>query len=207
MIRYIADTHFFLERIISEKGGRPFSSVEEMNNFMIKQWNSVTEENDTVIIIGDFSSGDGERTNEILKKLKGKKILIKGNHDNLYLNDPIFNRNNFIDILQYGEFDDSGKKALCFHYPIMFYNGQYYKKPETYMLYGHIHNTQDQVLIDQMIAMGKDFRYTDYLSGECSKIDFNLINCFCRYSNYVPLTLVEWIQLNNKIKHSDFGRS
>ena len=50
---YIADTHFGHERVI-EFDKRPFSSLEEMEEEMIRRWNAVVERGDTVYILGDF---------------------------------------------------------------------------------------------------------------------------------------------------------
>lgn len=77
----ISDTHFGHENII-RYCNRPFHSVEEMDDVLIKNWNAVVTNQDTIIHLGDFSLGKKERCVEILQKLNGKKILIKGNHDN-----------------------------------------------------------------------------------------------------------------------------
>lgn len=78
---FIADTHFFHEKII-KMCNRPFDNVEEMNKKLIENWNKKVTDDDTVYILGDVSfKGSKENTISILKQLKGKKILIKGNHD------------------------------------------------------------------------------------------------------------------------------
>ena len=50
-----------------------------------KLWNEIVEENDVVLIPGDFSWAtylkDTLQDFDYLNKLKGKKVLIKGNHD------------------------------------------------------------------------------------------------------------------------------
>lgn len=60
---------------------RGFSSVEEQNAEIIKRWNSVVSDNDNVIILGDLMLNDNEKGIECLKKLKGHKAFIRGNHD------------------------------------------------------------------------------------------------------------------------------
>lgn len=77
----ISDTHFGHENII-KYCNRPFSSVEEMDQTMIKRWNETVSNNDIVIHLGDFSFYCKDKTREIIKQLNGKKILIMGNHDN-----------------------------------------------------------------------------------------------------------------------------
>lgn len=76
---YSSDQHFYHANII-RFCDRPFSSVEEMNEILIKNWNDIVKEDDEVIVVGDFSMAF--RSVEIFtKRLSGRKILIAGNHD------------------------------------------------------------------------------------------------------------------------------
>lgn len=51
---FIGDTHFNHTNII-QYCDRPFTNVEEMNDYIIQQWNSVVGKNDTVYHLGDFA--------------------------------------------------------------------------------------------------------------------------------------------------------
>ena len=77
MIFFTADLHLSHRNII-KYCNRPFSSVEEMNNTIINNWNKKVNDNDTVYILGDLAFG---RCNEELSVMKGEKILIIGDHD------------------------------------------------------------------------------------------------------------------------------
>ena len=78
---FIADTHFGDENIIRYEN-RPFQSVEEMNDTLIKNWNSTVTQSDKVYVLGDFEQvKESIELRRILKSLKGQKYLIKGNHD------------------------------------------------------------------------------------------------------------------------------
>ena len=77
----LSDTHFGHAKII-DYCNRPFSSVEEMDETMIKNWNETVSNNDTVLHLGDFGLGNKEYITSIVKRLNGKKVLILGNHDN-----------------------------------------------------------------------------------------------------------------------------
>jgi len=83
-IFFIADTHFGHEKII-EYGERPFSSREEMDQVMIGKWNSVVGPSDKVYHLGDFGLQRASEMVDLCSSLHGRKILIKGNHDNLKL--------------------------------------------------------------------------------------------------------------------------
>lgn len=74
-----SDEHFWHLNVI-RYCARPFTSVEEMNEKMILEWNKVVKPGDTVICFGDFSMAF--RAVELYtKRLNGYKILIAGNHD------------------------------------------------------------------------------------------------------------------------------
>lgn len=80
----ISDTHFGHFNILKyEPDYRPFENIQEMNQFMIEQWNSVVGPNDTTIHCGDFGFGGIQNISNIFSKLNGKIILIKGNHDRM----------------------------------------------------------------------------------------------------------------------------
>jgi calcineurin-like phosphoesterase family protein len=83
---FISDTHFNHTNII-KYCNRPYSNTIEMNNDIIKKWNSVVSKRDIVYHLGDFAFFKKSQKNEydyisdIIKKLNGKIILILGNHD------------------------------------------------------------------------------------------------------------------------------
>jgi calcineurin-like phosphoesterase family protein len=62
--------------------GRPFGSVEEHDEGLIAAWNSVVGLRDEVWHLGDFAVGASpERCAQIFRRLRGRKILVRGNHD------------------------------------------------------------------------------------------------------------------------------
>ena len=202
---YIADSHFFHGALNTVMDCRGFANVEEMNEYMLRKWNRKVRPNDEVVILGDLSWGNAEETNALLNKLNGRLYLIEGNHDH-YLSKSGFNKNRFVWIKPYEEMKDNGRKVVLSHYPIMCYNGQYRiddkEQPKTYMLYGHVHDTYDEVLINQFQKMTREAKRTMIGSEELRSIPCNMINCFCMYSDYVPLTLDEWIELDAKRRES-----
>lgn len=74
---YIADCHFFHASLNTKMDKRGFESVEEMNEYMIQQWNKKVRKNDEVVILGDLSWGKDDETNELLNRLNGRLFLIK----------------------------------------------------------------------------------------------------------------------------------
>ncbi len=79
-IYLIADTHFGDEAILRYEN-RPFQSVKEMDETLIRNWNSTVSPKDAVFVLGDFSAYDLKKTAAICQQLNGHKYLIMGNHD------------------------------------------------------------------------------------------------------------------------------
>jgi calcineurin-like phosphoesterase family protein len=76
-----SDLHLWHKNIIKYEN-RPFSSVEEMNDTIIKNWNEIVKPEDTIINLGDVSFRlHKEILGICIRQLPGKKILILGNHD------------------------------------------------------------------------------------------------------------------------------
>lgn len=199
---YISDLHFGHKNLIERMDRRDFPDVEAMNQHMIDQWNSRVRSVDDVVILGDFCiSPKPDEVHAILDALNGTKYLIAGNHDR-FLEAKSFDRSKFKWIENYKEIKDNKRKVVLSHYPVFCYNGQYRMNDEgsssTYMLYGHVHNTYDEILVNQFIKQTKEAKRLVFgFEGE-QHIPCQMINCFCMFSDYVPLTLDEWIEVDRK---------
>jgi calcineurin-like phosphoesterase family protein len=77
----IGDTHFGHSRILDMEY-RPFINIEEHDEQLIQNWNSVVHKKDKIWHLGDVSFYGKEKTKQIISRLNGYKILCKGNHDN-----------------------------------------------------------------------------------------------------------------------------
>lgn len=136
MIYFTADTHFCHSNIIG-LCKRPFTDVAEMNETLITNWNAYITDRDEVYFLGDFAfKGSIDEVNRIIRRLKGKKYLIHGNHDYKYLKD-----NDFVNAFEwnkdYHTFNYKDAWFVLFHYPILEWE-HYYRK--SVHLYGHVHN-------------------------------------------------------------------
>ena len=56
MIYYTADLHFHYAPLLSS---RPFATVAEMDETLIRNWNETVTEADTVYLVGDVGYNDG----------------------------------------------------------------------------------------------------------------------------------------------------
>ena len=134
---YIADPHFGHENII-RLCNRPFSTVEEMDEVMIRNWNAVVKPADDVYIGGDFSYRS-KNAIEILDSLNGFKHLVIGNHDTKNLKNPEF-RSRFVEIGDILTAKENGIRIIICHYPMVAWNGMY---REAWHFFGHIHNNEN----------------------------------------------------------------
>lgn len=116
MVYFIADPHFGHENAI-KLCSRPFETVEEMNETIIKNWNGRVHGNDTVYIVGDmfFRCDDPE---PILKRLHGKKHLLVGNHDGSWLG-KIDTTKYFQSVSHMLETSDGAHALTLCHYPLL----------------------------------------------------------------------------------------
>lgn len=75
-----ADLHFGHQNIIAYEN-RPFADTDEMNRQLVSRWNNTVKKNDTVFVLGDVAFCSKTRTEELVRSLNGRKILVMGNHD------------------------------------------------------------------------------------------------------------------------------
>jgi len=140
LIYFIADMHFGHENVI-RLNKRPFSSVEEMDNTIIQNWNAIVRDTDTVYIIGDVWYRGKRNAVDYMRKLKGVKHLIRGNHDVKALKNPAF-VNCFDSIQDIADIIVGNERVILCHYPMLEWNG-YYR--ESLHIHGHIHNNRQGV--------------------------------------------------------------
>jgi len=135
MLYFTSDLHFYHTNILS-KTGRPFWDVDEMDHALIQNWNARVTEEDEVYILGDLTLKGPEKAAAILRALRGKKRLIRGNHDQ-FADRSTFERSLLLDLSDYAEITYAGISFILFHYPIAEWNGAF---QGAIHLHGHQHN-------------------------------------------------------------------
>ncbi|KAA8370757.1 metallophosphatase [Leuconostoc carnosum] len=177
---YTSDTHFYHESLLNSPVFSPrsqFLTSEEMNEKIIESWNNKVKQTDTVYHLGDISLAFTKpshlimtKTLEILNRLNGNLVIIKGNHDNMSLLKFLM-ANNYATVNGELKFTihEVGTRikfnhyeVFLTHYPLMF--GITKNKIN---LHGHIHNYS--VHQKENINVGIDSPEIDYLpSGSVS---------------------------------------
>ena len=160
---FTSDLHFGHKNILKFAKPRPFSTIEEHDQAIINNWNSVVKQEDDVYIIGDISLNlNAEEIENRLKALNGNKYLILGNHDRPKIYAKFLNSGLLKEMKDYASIkleDKVGRVYECilFHYPILEPN-HVFNKPiagkigPTCHFYGHIHNMNDYDEIYQQLG-------------------------------------------------------
>ena len=161
-VHFIGDTHFGHKNII-DYCDRPYSSVEEMNEDLIKRWNQKIKKTDIVFHLGDVYLGPKNNLKSIIEQLNGIKYLIKGNHDcwsnQVYL--------------------DAGFKKV-YDYPIIYKNfyilshePMFLSKNMPYFnIFAHVHNNLEYSdMSEQHFCVSCERKYVDYAPISFGKIN------------------------------------
>ncbi len=176
MKRYISDYHIGHQNAMNFDS-RPFATLDEMHEIIIRNWNSVVGNGDDVYILGDFA-WKNDTGIEVLKQLKGKKYLILGNHDRM--NAEL--EKQFVWVRSLETIKDNDEHVVLCHYPIAHWRSADYGYIH---LYGHIHNGRDNEPFTEYAAKMRErgLPYRCYNVG-----------CMMPYMDYTPRTLKEIIE-------------
>lgn len=133
---FTSDTHFLHENII-KYCNRPFNNIGHMDEVIVNNWNSMITDDDTIFHLGDFCWGGKGEWIHFMHRLRGKKILIQGNHD----------RDKDIPIEMWNEIypafvnievkDDKPQRITLCHYPMISWHQSH---KGAWQFFGHMHN-------------------------------------------------------------------
>ena len=146
MIWLTSDLHLFHNKdFIYEPRG--FVSVEDMNETIERNWNDMVHDDDDIYILGDLMVGgkafNNEAGMEIVRRLKGKKRIIIGNHDTA-TRIKLYQRETSIVDIQYAMMMRyKGRSLYLSHYPTFTANLEH-EEPEQWIInfFGHTHSKE-----------------------------------------------------------------
>jgi calcineurin-like phosphoesterase family protein len=136
---FTSDNHFGHANII-KFCKRPYKDVEEMDRWMIRDWNEFVAPEDTVYLLGDFAFyNDSKKIIDILSRLNGIKHFTFGNHDKqihvIQNNSSLIQP--FASYAYYREITVEGQAIVLCHYAMRAWNRS---GRGSWMLFGHTHN-------------------------------------------------------------------
>lgn len=150
-------------------------NVEDMDEMLIRNWNSRVLPDDDVWILGDFCYKPQVSPTVYLRRLKGHKHLILGNHDGLILKDP-----EALSCLESVEkmdhIKDGDKQIVMCHFPLAEWNKSMHG---SILVYGHIHAN-----------IGETY---DYMTRRYPNQAYN---AGCMINNYQPVSFKELVKNN-----------
>lgn len=146
MIWLTSDLHLFHNKeFIYEPRG--FASIEAMNEAIERNWNDMVNDDDEVYILGDLMVGGKAVSNdvgmEIVRRLKGKKHIIIGNHDTDARIKLYQQEESVIDVQYTLMMRYKGRSLYLSHYPT-FTSSLEHEKPKQWIInfYGHTHTKE-----------------------------------------------------------------
>lgn len=136
----ISDTHFGHANMLkfTRTNGdllREFDDVDHMNETIVNNWNNVVGDDDIIYHLGDVYFADGHK---VLPRLKGRKRLLVGNHDNPKSEHLL---KHFQKIMLWREFAEFN--CIMTHVPV--HESSLYKRK--YNLHGHVHAGEHRGLV------------------------------------------------------------
>lgn len=177
MIYFTADTHFCHAKIISSCH-RPFATADEMDEALIANWNRKVTNGDMVYCLGDmFCHASRDKVRDILGRLKGKKVLVLGNHDADWKNRELIQAF-FAAEAEYLNVSEGGRHLVMYHYPLLHWTNE----SKSWMIHGHIHNN----------------RHNDY--WPCLQRRERVLNAGVEINGYAPVTFEELVENNARQK-------
>lgn len=138
-IHFTSDTHWGHANVIRH-ANRPYSSLEDMNESLIYNWNKQVSNRDVVWHLGDFSFQKLPELKATLRRLNGQINLILGNHDDLILKnkEELLKENFFHSIQAYKKLKYEGQKIILLHYGMRVWDGSHHG---SWHAFGHSHNS------------------------------------------------------------------
>lgn len=138
MIYFSSDLHLCHDKEFIYKA-RGFDNIDQMNESIIKNFNSIINEDDDLYLLGDLFLSNFDKGIELLKQLKGRIHIILGNHDSNSKIKQYRKLDRVVDISYANLFKFKDYKFFLCHYPCMTSNHQ--GNSETvYCIHGHTHS-------------------------------------------------------------------
>ncbi len=200
---YISDLHLFHKNVTragKNFDDRPFDNLEEMHSTVKDKWNAKVTNGDTVYILGDLAMrGTQEDLIAFVSTLKGHKVMVKGNHDDIK---DLRYKQLFDEICDYKEISDTldGKnvKLVLCHYPILMWKNQH---RGSILLYGHVHNSIEEYYFKKCLREMDNEDSFNRRDGEEVLRAYN-VGCMMPYMDYEPKSLTEIVASYERFENS-----
>lgn len=175
---FIADHHFGHRNILLYERTE-FETIEQHDRHIIDEHNKIIKPTDIVYFLGDIGFGSMEHLKECLSQMKGRKILILGNHD--HLSPSLYLSLGFEKAINHPIYWEEGDgKVILSHTPVK----EALENPFVINIHGHLH--------------GMNLKLSNYFNVSAKNIDYKPQNSKKFISSYQQCTkrkeafLEEW---------------
>ena len=140
-ILFTADLHLGHKKILNTR--TKFKNIQEHDEYLLERWNAKVKDQDEVYILGDLSFRASQHISSYLCRVRGRKRLIVGNHDQDWMEGEelslYFETVNHLKTLEL----ENRQITLC-HYPMLEWAGSRSDKTgASCLIHGHIHAITD----------------------------------------------------------------
>jgi calcineurin-like phosphoesterase family protein len=173
MIYLTSDLHWWHVNILKYTK-RPWGSLEEMHEGLIKLYNNIVKEEDEVYFLGDIMMGSRkempDRMQKIFSRLPGRKYLLRGNHDYRHSDEQWFYKH-FVWVKDIYELKLEGYPMMVLHhFPHYSWHGMGGKNSVD--VHGHCHGNIDKANLNtRRIDVGVDAMYSNFAPISVQQID------------------------------------
>jgi calcineurin-like phosphoesterase family protein len=172
-IFFTSDTHIGHKNII-KYSNRPYKSIEEMNEAIVNNWNSLVTQDDTVYHLGDVGFINNDNLNKYLNRLNGKIYHIIGNHDKKLRTDRFeWSRHYFELKIQDKDCERGSQLIILCHYPFLTWDRKHHN---SWNIHGHCHGSIPVDLNTKRIDAGVDVWNYYPISYQVLKNEFKKFN-------------------------------
>lgn len=153
---FTSDIHWYHRNIVSYTNRSVDTTQEEHDEWLVNLWNSQVKHGHILYHLGDFSfHKNPKKTLEIIDRLNGQIVMIKGNHDHSDAFKEYAKHPKVIEAVHYKEMKVAGVNACLFHFPIAVWNRQHHG---AWHLHGHSHGNYTP-LNGKVLDVGLDSAY------------------------------------------------
>lgn len=146
---FVTSDNHFGHNMMAQKI-RGFHDTQDHDEFLIHRWNAIVPVDGTVLLFGDFSFHNVDKTQDIVDRLHGEKFIIPGNHDDSRRLVKWFGEDHVLPEIanvkltmpENGQGKPDMIRFVACHYPLASWDGS---DKGSLQLHGHLHSQNNQV--------------------------------------------------------------
>ena len=164
-----------------------FSSIQEHNDKIVENFNSIVGKDDLVYVLGDVGFSPAKELQKVVERLGGRKVLIIGNHDKLTKGE--YRKMGFIEVVNHPIYYSTN--IILSHVPVK----ECLENPWTINVHGHLHGGT----LELPNYFNANVELSQYFPIDMKKFE-EIAKGMCRSSRYEPFRSEWYAQWERKNK-------